>query len=75
MNIPGEELKKVKHYYHEPHPYAYEKILVIGSGNSAVDVALESFRRGAEVTMVVRGNGLEDNVKYWVKPDIENNWK
>ncbi len=75
MNIPGEELKKVKHYYHEPHPYAYEKILVIGAGNSAVDVALETFRRGAEVSMVIRGNDLEDNVKYWVKPDIENRIK
>jgi thioredoxin reductase (NADPH) len=75
MNIPGEELEKVKHYYHEPHPYAYKKILVIGSGNSAVDVALETYRRGAKVTMVIRGDGLEDNVKYWVKPDIENRIK
>ncbi|MBK8943833.1 MAG: YpdA family putative bacillithiol disulfide reductase [Ignavibacteriae bacterium] len=75
MNIPGEELDKVKHYYHEPHPFAYEKIIVVGGGNSAVDVALETFRRGAEVTMVIRGNSLEDNVKYWVKPDIENRIK
>lgn len=75
MNIPGEELLKVKHYYVEPHPYAYQKIIVIGGGNSAVDVALETFRRGAEVTMVVRNSELEDNVKYWVKPDLENRIK
>ena len=75
MNIPGEELKKVKHYYHEPHPYADKKIIVIGGGNSAVDVALETYRRGAEVTIVLRGDSLEENVKYWVKPDIENRIK
>lgn len=72
MNIPGEDLDKVKHYYTEPHPYAYQNILVVGGGNSAVDVALETYRRGAKVTLIVRDNKLEDNVKYWVKPDIEN---
>lgn len=72
MNIPGENLDKVKHYYIEPHPYASQNIVVIGGGNSAVDVALETYRRGANVTMVVRDSKLEDNVKYWVKPDIEN---
>lgn len=72
MNIPGEELDKVKHYYTEPHPYAYQNLVVIGGGNSAVDVALETYRRGANVTLIVRDNGLEDNVKYWVRPDIEN---
>lgn len=75
MNIPGEELSKVKHYYVEPHPYAYQDIVVIGGGNSAVDVALETFRRGADVTMVMRGSELEKNVKYWVKPDLENRIK
>ena len=75
MNIPGEELPKVKHYYIEPHPYAYQNVVVIGGGNSAVDVALETFRRGANVTMVMRGSELEDNVKYWVKPDLENRIK
>lgn len=72
MNIPGEDLDKVKHYYTEPHPYAYQNIVVVGGGNSAVDVALETYRRGAKVTLIVRDNKLEDNVKYWVKPDIEN---
>ena len=72
MNIPGEELAKVTHYYNEPHPYADQKIVVVGGGNSGVDVALETFRRGAEVTMVLNKDRLEKNVKYWVLPDIEN---
>lgn len=75
MGIPGEELEKVKHYYIEPHPYAYQNIIVIGGGNSAVDVALETYRRGANVTMVLRNETLEKNVKYWVRPDIENRIK
>ena len=70
--IPGEDLPKVKHYYDEPHPYAYRKIAVIGGANSAVDVALELFRVGAQVTMVVREDTLWQGIKYWVKPDIEN---
>lgn len=75
LNVPGEDLPKVYHYFKEAHPYAYKKIAVIGAGNSAVDVALETFRRGAEVTMIIRENKLKDSVKYWVKPDIENRIK
>lgn len=75
MNIPGEDLEKVKHYYFEPHPYAYQDIIVVGGGNSAVDVALETYRRGANVIMVVKNDKLDDNVKYWVRPDIENRIK
>jgi putative YpdA family bacillithiol system oxidoreductase len=75
MNIQGENLPKVKHYFDEPHPYSYHKVVVIGAGNSAVDVALETYRRGAEVTMVVREYKLKDSIKYWVKPDIENRIK
>ncbi len=75
MNIPGEELPKVKHYFDEAHPYAYLKIIVVGAANSAVDVALETYRRGSEVTMVIREDRIKDNVKYWVKPDIENRIK
>jgi thioredoxin reductase (NADPH) len=75
MNVPGEDLPKVKHYYEEPHPFAEQKILVVGGGNSGVDVALETFRRGAEVTMVIKKDRLEENVKYWVLPDIENRIK
>jgi len=72
MNIPGENMEKVKHYYTEPYPYAKQKIVVIGSSNSAVDAALETYRKGAEVTMVVRHSEISKSVKYWVKPDIEN---
>ncbi|WFB69516.1 YpdA family putative bacillithiol disulfide reductase [Chryseobacterium sp. WX] len=72
MNIPGEDLPKVKHYYTEPYPYAKQKIMVVGSSNSAVDAALETYRKGAEVTMIVRHAEISKSVKYWVKPDIEN---
>lgn len=75
MNIPGEDLPKVHHYYKEAHPYFDQKIVVIGAANSAVDVALETYRKGAHVTMVVRETGIQDNVKYWVKPDVENRIK
>ena len=72
MNIPGENLEKVKHYYTEPYPYAQQKIVVVGSSNSAVDAALETYRKGAEVTMIIRHSEISKSVKYWVKPDIEN---
>lgn len=72
LNVPGEELPKVFHYYKEPHPFYGQKIVVIGAANSAVDVALETWRKGAEVTMVIREDSIRDSVKYWVKPDIEN---
>ncbi|MEE9432318.1 MAG: YpdA family putative bacillithiol disulfide reductase [Melioribacteraceae bacterium] len=75
LNVVGEELPKVFHYYKESHPFAYQKVLVIGSSNSAVDVALETYRRGAEVTMVIRNSSIDSVVKYWVKPDIENRIK
>ncbi|WP_332020298.1 YpdA family putative bacillithiol disulfide reductase [Kaistella sp.] len=72
LNIPGENLPKVKHYYTEPYPYANQKIVVIGASNSAVDAALETYRKGAEVTMIIKGSEISKSVKYWVKPDIEN---
>ncbi len=76
LNVPGEDLAKVKHYYSDPHPYFRKKVLVVGSSNSSVDVALECYRKGAEeVTMVVRGTEIGSNVKYWVRPDIENRLK
>ena len=75
LNVPGEELSKVKHYYDEPHPYFGQKIIVVGAANSAVDVALETYRKGADVTMVVREPAIAESVKYWVKPDIENRIK
>ncbi len=72
LNISGEKLPKVKHYFDEAHPYVYLKLIVIGGGNSAVDVALETYRRGSYVTMVIREDSLKEGVKYWVRPDIEN---
>lgn len=75
LDIPGEDLAKVTHYYKEPHFYAMQKVVVVGSSNSAVDAALETWRKGAEVTMVIRGEGIGPRVKYWVKPDIENRIK
>jgi thioredoxin reductase (NADPH) len=72
LNIPGEDKPKVKHYFDEAHPYAYLKLIIVGAGNSAVDVALEAYRRGSGVTMVIREDKLKDGVKYWVRPDIEN---
>ena len=75
LNVPGEELAKVLHYYDEPHPYFAQKVMVVGASNSAVDVALETWRKGAEVTMVVKGDSIGENVKYWVRPDIDNRIK
>jgi thioredoxin reductase (NADPH) len=75
LNIPGEDSQKVKHYFDEAHPYAYLKLIIVGGGNSGVDVALETFRRGSEVTMVIREPFLKEGVKYWVRPDIENRIK
>ena len=75
MNVPGEDLPKVKHYYDEPHLYALQRVLVVGAANSAVDAALETFRSGAEVSMVIRDHKIDDRVKYWKKPDIENRIK
>jgi thioredoxin reductase (NADPH) len=75
LNVPGENLPKVKHYYDDPHYYAFQKVIVVGASNSSVDAALETWRKGAEVTMVVRKDAIGKSVKYWVKPDIENRIK
>ncbi|MCO5935008.1 YpdA family putative bacillithiol disulfide reductase [Mucilaginibacter sp. RB4R14] len=75
LNIPGEDLPKVKHYYQDPHYYTSQKVVVVGSSNSAIDVALETYRKGAEVTLVVRGAEVSSRVKYWVRPDIINRIK
>lgn len=72
MNIKGEELPKVRHYYKEAHEYAFRNVIVVGANNSSVDAALECWRKGANVTMVIRKNEINNRVKYWVKPDIEN---
>jgi thioredoxin reductase (NADPH) len=75
LDIPGENLPKVKHYYKDPHYYALQKVVVVGSSNSAIDVALETYRKGAEVTLVIRGSEVSERVKYWVRPDIINRIK
>ncbi|MEL4307996.1 YpdA family putative bacillithiol disulfide reductase [Joostella sp. CR20] len=75
INTPGEDLPKVAHYYKDPHFYAMQNLAVIGASNSAVDAALECYRKGANVTMIVRGPEIGPRVKYWVKPDIENRIK
>lgn len=75
LDIKGEHLEKVRHYFFDAHYYAFQKVLVIGSNNSAVDAALECYRKGAEVTMVIRELSFTDRVKYWAKPDIENRCK
>lgn len=75
LNVKGEELPKVKHYYDDPHYYAFQKVLVAGAANSAVDAALETWRKGANVTMVIKGSEISERVKYWVKPDIDNRIK
>jgi thioredoxin reductase (NADPH) len=75
LNVPGENLPKVTHYYKEPHFYAFQKVIIVGAQNSAVDAALETWRKGAEVTMVIRGDDIGQRVKYWVRPDIINRIK
>ena len=75
LNVPGEELPNVSHYFKEAHPYIMQRTVVVGASNSAVDAALEIWRKGGKVTMIVRGPSIGDRVKYWVKPDIENRIK
>ncbi|NQX56004.1 YpdA family putative bacillithiol disulfide reductase [Pedobacter panaciterrae] len=72
IDIPGEDLPKVAHYYKDPHYYAMQNVIVIGASNSSVDAALETYRKGANVTMVVRDESISKRVKYWVRPDVMN---
>ena len=72
LEVRGEDLPHVKHYFTQAHPYIFKKTIVVGASNSAVDAALEIHRKGGEVTMVVRGEQIGDRVKYWVRPDIIN---
>lgn len=74
LHIPGEELSKVRHYYFDPHYYYKQNVVVAGANNSAADAALETWRKGAEVTLVVRQPEL-GRIKYWTKPDLENRIK
>lgn len=72
INVPGEDLPKVTHYYNDPHFYYGQKTIIVGASNSAADAALEIYRKGGAVTMVVRGEDIGERVKYWVRPDIKN---
>lgn len=75
LNVPGEDLPKVKHYYDDAHIYVGQNVLVIGAANSACDVALETFYKGAKVTMAIRESEIYPRVKYWIRPNIENRIK
>lgn len=72
LGIPGEELDKVHAYYKEAHRFSLQKVAIVGASNSAVDAALEIWRKGGEVSMIIRGEEIGERVKYWVRPDIEN---
>ena len=75
LNVPGEDLPHVHHYYSEPHPCYRQRVVIVGGANSAAEAALELFRAGALVTLVHRGPELKSTIKYWVRPDIENRFK
>ncbi len=72
LNVTGEELAKVSHYYGNPHFYACQKLAIIGASNSAIDAALECYRKGSDVSLIIRGPEVGKRVKYWVRPDIIN---
>jgi thioredoxin reductase (NADPH) len=75
LGVQGEDLPKVTHYYKEPYPYVSQKVAIVGARNSAAKAALDAYRHGAEVTLIVRGPVLSDKIKYWIKPDLENRIK
>jgi thioredoxin reductase (NADPH) len=75
LNVPGEDLAKVTHYYREPYPFAGQRVAVVGAQNSAAKAALDCYRHGAEVTMIVRSPVLSTSIKYWIRPDLENRIK
>src|SRR5262245_36052736 len=75
LNVPGEDLPHVHHYYSEPHPYYRQRVVIVGGGNSAAEAALEMYRAGAHVTLVHRAPQLKSTIKYWVRPDIDNRIK
>ncbi len=75
LNVPGENLSKVAHYYTEAHPYFGMDVAVIGGKNSAAIAALDLYRHGARVTLIHRKAELSNSIKYWIKPDIENRIK
>jgi thioredoxin reductase (NADPH) len=72
LEVPGEDLPHVSHYYAEAHPHWHRRVVIVGGGNSAAEAALELWRAGADVTMLIRGDRVKETVKYWVRPDLEN---
>ena len=75
LNVKSEDLDKVSHYYDDPHFYAMQDVAVVGASNSAVDAALEIFRKGGRISLIVRGDKIGERVKYWVRPDMINRIK
>lgn len=75
LNVPGEELPKVRHYFDDPHSYIGQEVLVVGARNSACDAALETLAKGAKVTMAIRGGEIHEGVKYWIRPNVINRIK
>ncbi|MGC1472415.1 MAG: YpdA family putative bacillithiol disulfide reductase [Psychroserpens sp.] len=75
LKVPGEDLPKVFHYYKEAHPFTLQEVAIVGASNSSVDAALEIYRKGGHVTMIIRGDTIGERVKYWVRPDILNRIK
>ena len=75
IGVPGEDLPHVSHYYREAHPFWRRRVVIVGGGNSAAEAALELWRAGASVTMLVRGERVRETVKYWVRPDLENRFR
>ena len=75
LGVDGEDLPKVTHYYKEPFAYVGQQVAVVGARNSAAKAALDCYRHGARVTLIVRGDGLSEKIKYWIKPDLENRIK
>ena len=75
LGVAGEDLPKVTHYYKEPYAYVRQKVAVVGAKNSAAKAALDCYRHGADVTLIVRSPELSEKIKYWIKPDLENRIK
>ncbi len=72
IDVPGEELPHVQHWFDEPHRLARQEVVIVGGKNSAIEAALLAWRAGATVTLIHRGRELKPTVKYWLRPDFEN---